>query len=112
MAATLLGNPDDVRLRRTNRALPTMQLFGPSTESGDVVIDQFFTPDRPVAYRIHVGTPGDLIALSPFTLEGAPQYQVVRNAEIGYHDILCVMVVSASPIGGTTAGNLTWYTGN
>jgi hypothetical protein len=91
--------------------LPICNLEGPYTESGDAVIDQFFTPDRLVAKTIHVGTPGDLIALSPYTFDGAPVYQVVRNAEVGYHEMICVMVVSTSPYGGTTAGALTWHTG-
>jgi len=107
MAASILGDPEDVRIRRTSKFLPMRNSIGSYSESGDVVLDQFFSPDHLVAKMIHVGVAGDLRALSGYTLEGVPLFQIVRNAEIGYHGMICIMVVSA----GTTAGALTWHTG-
>jgi hypothetical protein len=96
----------DVREKRINEQSRMSQLGRFITESGLVVLDTPF-PENLVAKRIHVGTAGNLRVLTPYTNNGAPTFSVVLNAEIGYHDLICTMVTTT----GTTAGNLTWHTG-
>ncbi len=96
----------DVRQKRVNELSRTAELQGPFTEGGLVVLDTFF-PERAVAKAIHVGTAGNLTVETPYTKDNVVTTQVVLNAEVGYHWLVCTRVLSA----GTTATNLTWHTG-
>jgi len=96
----------DVRQKRVNEISRTSDLIGPFTESGLVVLDTFF-PEHVVAKAIHVGTAGNLTVETPFIKDGALTTQVVLNAEVGYHWLICTRVLTA----GTSATNLTWHTG-
>ena len=96
----------DVREKRVNEASRMTQLRGPYTESGLVVLDQAF-PEGLIARAIHLGTAGNLRVETPYKNNGATTYQVVLNAEVGYHKLICTKVTSV----GTTASNLTWHTG-
>lgn len=96
----------DVRQKRVNEASRMTQLRGPFTEGGLVTLDVFF-PEGVVAKAIHVGTAGNLMVETPYTKDGVVTTHPVLKAEVGYHDLVCTRVLTA----GTTAGDLTWHTG-
>lgn len=99
-----------VNLKRANEASKMHELTGPYTESADVVLDQEFGL---TAKALHVAVTGDVVYETPY-------YDAAGNKVIGVirgltpnlmYPAVCTKVLSASPLGPTTATGITWHTG-